>query len=367
MLIADISDKLLTKEGGSTYYSFSNADGKQWLMPARNMRVAMNLYQPSGRNGKIVKFFFPWVHSLPFVRRAIHAERMKCSLNEDLRTLLAEVFRTEDFDFAMFFGTPSVHQKITVQISKANRILGYCKVTDSEEIAALFHWEEKVLRLLGKSHLTGLPRCLYCGQMASGYSLFIQSTTKTQKSQVVHDWTNLHENFLDKLYNSTRQELLFEQSDYYQTMIDLQQHINWLPNGVDGKFVESVIQKVLSDFSGKRVAYSAYHADFTPWNMFVEEGELFVFDWEYSRMTYPPLLDRYHFFTQTAVFEKRWQAKEIISFLHSSNAACIEQEIYTLYLLDVISRFTIREKGKIEGDVARSMTIWIDLLVYLNT
>lgn len=35
------------------------------------------------------------------------------------------------------------------------------------------------------------------------------------------------------------------------------------------------------------VEYGVYHADFTPWNMSVEEGQLFVFDWEYASLTYP--------------------------------------------------------------------------------
>ena len=32
----------------------------------------------------------------------------------------------------------------------------------------------------------------------------------------------------------------------------------------------------------------------------------------------------------------------------------------------MIVRFTIREKGQIKGDIARSMTIWGELLKYLN-
>ena len=112
--------------------------------------------------------------------------------------------------------------------------------------------------------------------------------------------------------------------------------------------------------------FSTYHADFTPWNMFAEKNRLFVFDWEYACMTYPPMLDHYHFFTQTAIFEKHWQEKEIIAFLQSPDANWVNRERYILYLLDIISRFTVREKGTVEGNIAHSMKIWNDLLVYLN-
>ena len=82
--------------------------------------------------------------------------------------------------------------------------------------------------------------------------------------------------------------------------------------------------------------------------MFVEKNELFVFDWEYARMLYPPMLDKYHYFTQTAIFEKHWDAKEIIKYISSPEAQWVDKESYILYLLDIISRFTIREKGNID-------------------
>lgn len=43
---------------GEGFYKLVNGDGKVWLMPARNMRIAMNLYQPSGIKGKLLKHFF---------------------------------------------------------------------------------------------------------------------------------------------------------------------------------------------------------------------------------------------------------------------------------------------------------------------
>lgn len=40
-----------------------------------------------------------------------------------------------------FGGTPCVHQKITIQISQKERILGYVKVTESEDIYQIFDHE----------------------------------------------------------------------------------------------------------------------------------------------------------------------------------------------------------------------------------
>ena len=133
----------------------------------------------------------------------------------------------------------------------------------------------------------------------------------------------------------------------------------------DKSVVERAIRDIYNRWQGKEVTFSAYHADFTPWNMFVEKGELFVFDWEYAKMTYPPMLDRYHFFTQTAIFERHWTSQDIIRYIGSNEGKWINTDNYKAYLIEIIARFTLRERGKAEGDIAKSMTLWSDLLSFL--
>ena len=48
-------NKILDLTGEEKFYRFGNADGKYWIMPVRGMRTAMNLYQPSGIKGKMLK------------------------------------------------------------------------------------------------------------------------------------------------------------------------------------------------------------------------------------------------------------------------------------------------------------------------
>ena len=366
MQVNSILERFLIKGAGKHLYRFSNADNKTWLMPAHNMQVAMNLYQPSGRNGKIMKALFPWLHHLLIIRKIIHAESVYCDITDELKRLFYQLFHETEIEFSIFCGTPCIHQKITMQISKGKHILGYCKVTDNKEIALLFRNEANILKELGRKGLKEVPICIFCGEMTDGIKLFVQSTAKTQKSQVIHEWTALHENFLDNLYQSTHQFIPFEQSDYYRILTNLQLHIEWLPQEVNGTLLTSTINQILLHYQGQEVDFSAYHADFTPWNMFMEGRKLFVFYWEYAQLTYPPKLDRYHFFTQTAYFEKHWTISQIIEYINSEQGKWIDQKMYSLYLLEVIARFTVREKGNINGKMAESFQIWIALLEYLQ-
>lgn len=352
--------KIISKGSGNHYYRITNADGKSWLLPARNMRVALNLYQPSGRNGKLLKALFPWLHHIPFVRKAIKAETICCTLCEELKELLQRVFECKEIEFAIFEGTPCVHQKITIQLSCGKKILGYCKASDNRDILALFERETAILSQLAERCVTDIPQPLYCGTMSNGVHIFIQSTAKTTKSQTTHTWGVLQERFLAALHEKTKQLLPFEDSDYYRTMTALQEHIDWLPANIDRVVVTAAIARIMAEYSGKMVEFSACHGDFTPWNMFVERGKLFVFDFEYAALTYPAGIDKIHFHLQTAIFEKHLASNEILEQINRGEWG--DKDTIRLYLLDIIARFTIREKGDVSGNVAHSFGIWCHLL-----
>lgn len=178
--MSSLLHKIISTGSGNRCYRITNADGKSWLLPARNMRVALNLYQPSGRNGKLLKALFPWLHRLPIVRKAIKAETISCTLQQELKELLLGIFNYADLEFAIFEGTPCVHQKITIQLSCGNKILGYCKASDNEEILQLFEKEAATLTQLAQKGVTNIPQALHCGTLSNGVHIFVQSTAKPQ-------------------------------------------------------------------------------------------------------------------------------------------------------------------------------------------
>ena len=363
-------DKVLAKiidcGKGILFYRFANADGKIWLMPAKGLRTAMGLYQPSGRNGKLLKQWFPWLHRLRVVRKVIHAESLLCTLSQAPRLLLEKLFGTTNLEYAFFCGTPCVHQKITMQISEEKQVLGYSKFSEHDAVIHLFQREAKMLKELEQVGIRDIPKALYCGSLGNGVWMFVQSTIKTPQSKVIHQWTSLHEEFLNNLYQATQQYIEFEQSDFYQRLTELLAHLDWLPKEVEELQVTTAYSRLLKRWQGKRVQFAACHADFTPWNMFVEKGRLFVFDWEYAGRSYPMWLDRYHFFTQTAIFERHWQVEQILRYMHSEEGAWIQADDYSAYLMDMVARFTVREQGNVKGDMALSMQLWNALLAYLN-
>ncbi len=330
------------------FYKIRNSDGKCWLMPVENVRMGLALYQPSGWKGRLLKRWFPYVHWSKWVRRVLKIEMVEHAMEGDLKRVICSAFGVSGFEYSVFEGTPSVHRKTTIQVWKGERILGYVKMTRSEEVGRLFEREASFLNEMRSEELgimnVPMVKVVRCGALF----VLLQTTRKTLRSKVVHEWGALQEDFLKRLYVATAKEIAWEESDVAQALRDLRGHVDWLPGGVDGDVVVRRIDAVMERMVGKRVRYGVYHGDFTPWNMFVEGGELFVFDWEYAGRTYPMGLDRYHFWMQTAVFEKHWGVAELKRYIGSADGKWIDGEMLEMYVLDVMSKYVMREGGKVK-------------------
>lgn len=355
-----VEDILVSDPQAPLLYDISNAEGKRWLLPAKNMRVGFALYQPGGAKGMALKRYFPSLHRVPGIARIVGAKRCHAKLRPDLHAAVAQAFGIEDFEWALFGGTPSVHRKITIQIFSGDRIYGYCKVADGDgEIMSLFRHEEKILSTLEAAGLKGIPRCVACGTLdGTNVGYFIQDTVKRPDSPSSHDYEQRHADFLAHLRQATKQRMPYEQTDFFATLEEGRKYSGCLPRHMREPF-ERALAHLDKLYRGKEVEFSAYHADFTPWNTLDSpDGSLYVFDWEYAALSYPPMLDRWHFQLQTAHFEKHLTADQIALLLrHHPDLHGLEA-----YLAEVISRFLTREKGRPRGDVARSIELWCGLL-----
>ena len=351
-------DSIITS-GPTRAYLITNADGKSWLLPAAGLSIGLELYQPSGIKGRLLKRLLPVLHRTPGITRVIHASSMRVALRPDIVKAAERVFGIEGIEFSVFGGTPSVHQKITIQFTHRHRILGYCKLSDSDDIHRLFVHERDLLARLSTAGIDSIPHCLLCETLSDGTHIFIQSTVKTPKSYSPHHWTPLHESFLRQLSERTSVRQQFESTDLYASLSTLKDNIHRLPNQA-GKIIAIKLDKIIREKTSTEVEYSAYHADFTPWNMVIEDNRLFVFDWEYGRLSYPPMLDRYHFFIQQALHVTNLTPDKI--HRQMCGMPWYTTEDYTIYLLDIISRFTIRENRELSQSFLSMLEVWTDLL-----
>lgn len=348
-------DFLQAVTSAERFIRFSNSDGKRWIMPIDGMNLAMHLYQPGGIKGKLVKNLLPYLYWVSPVKRVIEAEIIRVDLCVSLREAINKALNVTDFQFSIFEGTPSVHQKATIQISQGGKIIAYCKVSDNPDVVKLFQGEQQTLGFLHSRGVGQIPECLFCGHIGGDLCLFIQSTSKSRRSKVVHKWNEKHMQFLDSLHARTKEQCLFEDSGLARSITYLDSNLSLLPH-VDREVLKVAIAKVRTYYVSKTVEFSLYHGDFTPWNMFFESDELFVFDFEYAHLSYPQYLDYIHFLTQSAIFVDHLSTDEIYALYANERLLACEQSrtLILCYLLDITSRYIGRDNG-LSSDATQDM------------
>lgn len=353
------------------YISFSNADGKKWIMPLRNIEVHLCIYQPSSFKGKLVKRMLPYVKENSFVLSKIHATKEKFSLSKALKCEIEKAFESENLSYGFFLGTPGVHQKVVIQVSKNDEILGYCKVTDSQAVYNNFVAEDKVLSELCNRKIERVPQSLCVKHiMNDSIGIFIQTTTKTLKSKVVHELDDRHVSFIMGMCKKTSHTILYDDTAIARDLSYLKDHaglvVDLLPEVLEiEEQLRSGVQKACF-----------YHGDFTPWNTYTEKNELCVFDWEYAETDYLPMLDIFHFFNQTCYFEHHMMPEDIVRTYVDLKKRGLEDwvnwtgydadTLYIAYLLSMISRTLQREEILTDTSKA-SINLWYSTIKKLKS
>lgn len=338
------------------YWKLQNTDGKQWIIPTKNANVALGIYQPSYWKGKLLKRVLPLFGV--FAKFYSPFPLVDISLGDNIIKCLESIFPGHILEYSVFLGTPSVHQKTVIQIFEGNSILGYAKVTEKECVKRLFDHEESLLSELDEICVSNIPKCLYNKKIDANRQLFVMTTDKRDESVTVHAWCELHDRFIDELQQKTLKMVLFEDSDYARMLRELYHRAESLPIE-HAAVISSSIKHILKAYSGNECEMAVMHGDFTPWNMFVQDGHLFVFDWEYSKRTCPKGIDKCHFIVQTAIFEKHWNARQIMDFVKNEQKGLIDKNILEMYLLAIIAVYVCREEKE---NMNTNIDVYIELL-----
>lgn len=331
------SVKVFLENLKGNYISFSNNDGKSWTIPIKHMRTGMEIYEPSGIKGKLVKKVLPIISSFGGYRLIPGCCRSSVELAEPLRTLLDSV--CPQYELAVFWGTPCIDQKVTMQIFRDNQIFGYCKIGNSQRVRTLFQHEERILKELELCGVKNVPQCKGVFTLNAGEMAFVQTTQKTVGARVAHQFGIKHQDFLQMLFEKTKKHILFEESDFYESLVDLKNNVAKLKSEYQ-EAVASVTNEVLNKYRNQQVLWGVCHRDFTPWNTCISGDNLFVFDFEYALRYAPKEIDVWHFYTQAAIYERKMTPEEIAREFGQEYKERLEE--YFLYLLDSISLYLLR-------------------------
>ncbi len=343
----------------------------RWIIPLKNKELIISslaLYQPSLLRAKLLKKMAVLAAKGGLSNLAMKDRVYFQRKDESIK----KIFKRDDLHYAFFTGTEGCHRKVTVQVMNSDGdILGYIKVSDSEDVDSLLTNETEILEDLWRLDVrNGLfPGVLYHGSM-KGVNILVLDTLKSAHSKYGSKLSDSHIDFLSEIFVKTSKVMEYRQSEFAG---ELRKRASDLE--VEGlSKLSSIVNYIEDEIGDEKLLFGICHRDFTPWNTFFHDGKLYVFDWEYAKRGYPPLLDLYHFIIQDGILVRHLKPEGLMKRILKneqmlskySSLVGIDEKLLTplllCYLLDISLLYIEREKGRVEGDIKHMLDTWARMM-----
>ena len=364
-------DKILQVGSGSRYVMLENTVGQRWFFPFKNMRAYMSLFQPSSQKGAIVAQSLPLLKYFP---RLLHfAKAQMVLLDFDVRFINAieNALDKPNITCSIFCGSPGRHMKPTLLLLSEGSCVGYCKLSDDADVVELFKKEKSTLDSLNKLGVRHIPRIVYCAPWLDDAKLWliVQTTERKNSVKVAKPADPKVMDFVRQMMKATKQKLRFEDTDYAQTLLNLESLLPLLCDKERERIVLENIYMVRDKLQTREHDYSAFHGDLTPWNSFIVEEHLYAFDFEYFKWSYPLFADYFHFFTQSQIYDNYATGEQIVSNYQRIKKGLLIDEadfLYSCYILAIMEFYLNRDHGYLNERLKDIFGIWTYLLIHIK-
>lgn len=271
------------------------SNARWWLIPMESGRVAASglaLFQPLLTSARIMKAAASTL-SLLGLSNLWAQNKVYIAGDPDL----ARHFPCgEPLAFAYFTGTDSPHRKVAVQImNRKGKLKGFAKLTRNPQVRKLLAHEAETL---ARVHTLGLqtvyvPKVLFHGEHGDR-ALLVTDTLKSSRTRSSTQLTQTHLAFVQELEQKTANS---HQVSASELAANFRTRFSRIYSRLDQAWSQRLDDSIGSLEALNELHFSSglSHGDFTPWNTFLSNERLYVFDWEYAEHARPPSNDIIHF------------------------------------------------------------------------
>ena len=179
--------------------------------------------------------------------------------------------------------------------------MGYVKVGINKETKILLEQEENTLKYVKSLNLKYalIPEIIDKGKL-EGDIIYLALRAKHEPLEKSYELTEAHVRYIREIYEKTGRREIFRETELYKLLVD---RIKFLENKIPYYWILNYL-RVLKYYEDKFIPIYLSHGDFTPWNVSLKSGKLFLYDWEYSRWNVF-MADFFHFVISKHIFSKK--------------------------------------------------------------
>ncbi len=352
----DFGNNNFPKTIDDTYYFFNNPNGTmRWIYPMTlRFPSFLTLYNASGWKSKLIRLAFNSAFILGLKARISKGKFEFYTKGNNEVELLTKESKADGY--SIFTGTVGENRKAIIEINRGRKTTEFIKVPLGEKSEKLVAREREQLLKFGNLALK---------------KAVIPVITKSQNPKVAilsnvqphnnfytsNDLTKVHLSVLEEWYDKTKSQQSIVELAEYQLIKKNIDELSTYPkpaNDLDINTVNQLIDGLQKWFKAidesQMITVGMAHFDFTPWNMYVTEKQLHIYDWELSKTDLPLLYDAFHFIFQAGILIKRatfealkmeiaqLKNSELVQELSKDSTFDFEQN-YRFYILSVASYY----------------------------
>ena len=371
-----------------TEYLYINDSQKkvQWIFPAYSSYPAfLSLQNSAYPLSRVQRMRFRLFFSLGWKRQL--ADGSFYLKGEDTFPLYELLHSVPHESFAILTNTTGNFRKSVIVLNRGKYSTHFIKLAHSPHATELVYNEVYALQILAQRRLRKVVHPFL--SHTDGDHAIIISSVKSQKAQFSKGLKPIHFEGMKDLYKNFSHFRALADLPYVHKIEEYLSEVGKQAKSYREQGNTHLAQKIedlvlsyrvfVKPIShDKEVWVSLSHGDFLPWNMYVSERRMYVFDWEYMQESLPLLYDLFYFIYHTHLVYHQGEPQKIQHSLSQFLQHPKLKEIidpyqvdpalyHKLYLMIDIPYLLVRElKGvspKSNEELEVIIDYWMDILV----
>ncbi|PCJ65326.1 MAG: hypothetical protein COA58_10735 [Bacteroidetes bacterium] len=292
------------------YYLCNQDESIRWIWPATNKKpVFLKFYNATSFRAQV----FAVVVKLLFVFRLQRLLAKKTKASFDFFPTAFNIDSSREW--ALFTGTKGPNRKLIIAAFNFSNQFSFTKVAFGDNSYELLENEKNSIQRFEKDTLlhVELPKIL-------SFSKDYLQLSEVSEGRRVSALEAKHFRALQELSQRTTEEILLCDTEFYNRMLNDYKELNVYCDPRLPQAMKRKLHWLISSLSDQeKVHTSIAHGDFTPWNCFVTESKLSLYDLEMMRGQMPKGYDVFHFVIQNGILVNHdsWKtiSKEIMEVI----------------------------------------------------
>ncbi len=272
----------------------------RWLFQGRKLSSVLPFYNASGVRAKCIAALLKGASALGLGGLVSHG---KFTIQAKTTLKLDQLVSKYSEGYSVFMGTPGLQRSMVVALPSRGGSARFLKVPATSQAAELLQKEKQNLQSAQAKSFQWIktPKV----EAVEHSDLLLTENVNSKGSKRSGLFTTLHAHATAEFFEQSRCLMLLENSPFWEHA----KNNLWKAKQVTNPALRALVptlEKVMAQVSeGQFVSNTMAHGDFTPWNMFVDQDKLAVYDWELSRPLAPAFYDVFHFHYQQGILVDR--------------------------------------------------------------